>query len=326
MRIFVTGGNGFIGAVVVKKLIEQNHHVICLLRKTSDVTRIKNLPYTKTIGDVRDLDSIQKGMMNCDAAIHLASLSNWNDICSPLMPEVVVGGSNNVLISAAKMGNLKTVFVSSIAAINGTKNPQIQNEMSTCTLNLEKYSYAKAKIDVEELCLQAHENGLPVVIVNPSEVYGPNDTSLNTAGNLIDFAKSSPVLVCHGGTSIVHVDDVADGIIAALHKGQSGERYILGGENLTVKELALHTLNILGLSKKILQIPNGLLLFAAKTADIFRLPFPINPKVVPYATLYWFADNQKARRDLGVNFRNAQDTLLPTLKWLQETKRIKTTK
>lgn len=322
MRIFVTGGNGFIGSVVVKKLIEQNHQVICLLRKTSDISRIKNLPYTKSIGDVRDLKSIQKGMMNCDAIIHLASLSNWNDICSPIMREVVVEGSNNILNSAIKMGNLKTVFVSSIAAINGTRLPVIQNEDSHCTLNLNKYSYAKAKIHVEELCLKAHVNGLPVVIVNPAEVYGPNDTSLNTAGNLIDFAKSSPVLVCNGGTSIVHVDDVADGIIAALHKGQSGQRYILGGENLSVKELAALTLNILGLSKKILQIPNNILVFAAKTADFLKLPFPINPKVVPYATLYWFADNQKACRELGVNFRNAHDTLLPALKWLQETKRI----
>jgi len=322
MRIFVTGGNGFIGSVVVKKLIEQGHEVVCLLRKTSDASRIKDLNFKKAFGDVRDANSLQNGMQNCEAVIHLASLSNWNDIYSPLMHEIVVTGSSNVLQTAEKLSIRQTVYVSSTAAINGAQKPIIQNETSKCELNLNKYIYAKAKIDVENMCLKAHQQGLNVVIVNPGEVYGPNDNSLNTAGNLIDFAKSSPVLVCNGGTNVVYIDDVADGIIAALLKGKSGERYILGGENLSVEELAKLTLKILQLDKKIIHIPNWLLSFAAAVADRFHFPFPINPKIVPYATLYWFMDNEKARNKLGISFRNAYDTLLPTLKWLKETKQI----
>ncbi len=322
MRIFVTGANGFIGSVVVRKLLEQKHQVKCLLRSSSDLSRIKNLDFEKTLGDVRDKTSLLTGMKDCDAVIHLASLSSWNDICSPLMHDVVVSGSQNVLQAAKVSGNLRTIFVSSVAAVNGSKTPIVQNEKSLCTLNLDKYVYAKAKITVEKLCLEAHRQGCPVIIVNPAEVYGPHDTSLNTAGNLVDFAKSSPVLVCKGGTSIVYVDDVADGIIAALKKGRSGERYILGGDNLAVEDLALLTLKILGKNKKVLRIPNWLLSSAASVADSLRLPFPINPKVVPYATLYWFMDNQKARAELGIHFRDATQTLAPTLQWLTEAKYI----
>lgn len=311
MHIFVTGGNGFIGSHVVQKLISDGHQVTCLLRKTSDTKRLNALSYKSAIGDVRDFKSLLSGMTGCDAVIHLASLSSWNDIASPKMHEIVVDGSKNVFEAAKQLGSLKTVFVSSAAAINGTDTPQLQNEQSLFMLDADKLPYSKAKIAVEHM-------DYPFVTVNPGEVYGPQDYGLITACNLIDFAKSSPVLVCSGGTSIVHVEDVAAGILAALEKGQVGQRYILGGDNLTVRELAELTLNILGQHKKILQIPNTALRIAAKTANMLRLPFPIHPNVVPYATKYWMMDNQKAKRELGIQFRNARATLEPTLQWLHQ--------
>jgi dihydroflavonol-4-reductase len=322
VHIFVTGGNGFIGSAVVRKLLDDGHRVRCLMREKSDDTRIRGLGAERVLGDVRDRDSVKRGMLGCEAVIHLASLSNWNDIHSPLMKDVVITGSRNVITSAMSLGNLRTVFVSSAAAINGTKEPTLQHEKSPFTLDLDKYVYAKAKIAVENICKRAHQQNLPIVIVNPGEVYGPKDTSLNTAGNLIDFAKSRPVITCKGGTSIVHVDDVANGICAALHKGKPGERYILGGDNLTVTELAQLTLKLLGKKTVVLQLPNWLLSSAAFIADTLRLPFPVNPKVVPYATRFWMMDNHKARTQLGVSFRNATETLESTLAWLCDAKYI----
>src|SRR5205085_8189286 len=104
--------------------------------------------------------------------------------------------------------------------------------------------YSVMKRRAEALCAEFAQRGLHVVIVNPAEVYGPRDTSLITACNLVDFAKSSPVLVCHGGTGVVHVDDVAAGIVAALQVGRSGARYILTGDNLTIRALAELTLEL----------------------------------------------------------------------------------
>lgn len=316
MRIFVTGGNGFIGSYVVQTLISKGHQVKCLLRKTSDTKRLTGLDYETALGDVRDFESILSAMTDCDGVIHLASLSSWNELASPLMHEIVVTGSQHVFKAAGQLGIDRIVFVSSAAAINGTLEPLIQNENSVFELDLNQLPYSKAKLAVEKM-------GYPIITVNPGEVYGPQDWNLITACNLIDFAKSSPVLVCSGGTSVVHVEDVATGIVAALLQGKVGERYILGGENLTIRELAELTLEILGQNhKKIWQIPNTALRAAGKIASTLRLPFPIHPNVIPYATRYWMMDNKKAKQELGLEFRNARDTLEPTLKWLQHEKLI----
>jgi dihydroflavonol-4-reductase len=321
-NVFVTGGNGFIGARVVKALSEKGYNVKCLLRPTSKTFRINKYKFEKAIGDLRDFNSLVEGMRGADAVIHLASLSSWSDIHSPLMREVVVEGSKNVFKAALQCGIARTVYVSSSTAIDGTHQPILLNEESPFTLPPKKFTYAAAKKEVEGICRSFVAEGLPIVIVNPAEVYGPEDDELITSGNLIDFAKSSPVLVTRGGTSIVHVDDVAAGIIAALNKGKTGERYILGGDNLTVLQLAETTLQILGQKKKIIVLPNGLILFLAALGSNLKVPMPFNPAVIPYAVRFWFLDNTKARKELGISFRNANEVLKPTIEWLKATGRI----
>jgi dihydroflavonol-4-reductase len=322
MRVFVTGGNGFIGSYVVRRLVDQGHSVRCLLRKTSKTDRIEGTRYERIEGDVRDLESVRAGMKDCDAVIHLASLSNWNDIDSPLMTEVVVGGTKNIL-EVAKDGKIRVVFVSSILAVNGSTEPKTFDESAEWTLADSKLSYSHCKRAAEKLCLDAFKNdAIPVVIVNPGEVYGPKGTELITACNLLDFAKSKPVLVCTGGTSVVYVEDVAAAIAAAVQKGRPGERYILGGENLTVKQLAELTLELLGQKKTIVTVPNGFLRGLASVAQKLHIPMPFNTHVVPYATKFWFMDSSKAQRELGVSFRSARETLTPTLHWLKESGRI----
>ncbi len=318
MRVFVTGGNGFIGSVVVRKLIGQGHAVRCLLRPTSNTQRISDLPYEPVLGDVRDPASLEQGARGCDGIIHLAGLSAWSDIHSPLMPEVVVGGTRNLLAAAKAAGGPRTVVVSTSTAVNGTETPVVQDETSTFTLPRAGYAYAHAKSEAEAACREAARDGLAVVVANPCEVYGPHDTGMVTAANLVDFAKSSPVLVCSGGTSVVYVDDVADGLIAALTRGRPGERYILGGENLTIGELAQLTLDLLSQQKRVLLMPNWAVRAMASAGTALHLPLPFEPAVIPYATRYWFMDNTKARGELGASFRSARETLAPTLDWLVE--------
>jgi dihydroflavonol-4-reductase len=154
--------------------------------------------------------------------------------------------------------------------------------------------------------------------VNPAETYGPDDTDLVTAGNLIDFAKGAVAFVCRGGASLAHVDDVAAGIVAALERGRSGERYILGGENLTHRELAGLFLELAGLHKTVLSVPNPVVRSLARLAPALGLPLPFDPNVIPYATRYWFVDSGKAETELGVRFRSARATLQPTVEWLQK--------
>jgi dihydroflavonol-4-reductase len=318
MKIFVTGGNGFIGSHVVRNLVARGDELRCLVRETSDTSRIDQYEWERFVGDVRDPESMREGVRGCDAVIHLASPSSWNDIDSPHMAAIVEDGTQNVLDAAYDEGNIRVVYCSSVIAINGTDRPVIQDETSAFTLTDPTMVYAQSKNRAEELCdavFASREQD--VVTVNPAEVYGPNDHDFVTAGNLVDFATSWPVLVTRGGTSVVHVDDVAEGIVAALDKGRSGERYILGGDNLTIRELAELTLTILGKKKPILRFPTSFINGLTAVATTLRLPLPYNPLVIPYATKYWLMDNSKATQELGVTFRPPAAVLEPTLDWLR---------
>jgi dihydroflavonol-4-reductase len=322
-KVLVTGGNGFIGSVVVRTLTNSGAQVRCLLRPTSKVDRLAGLTYERAQGDVCDVPSVRQAMTGCEAVIHLAGLSSWDLIDSPAMKEVTEGGTRNLLVAARESGLRKFVFVSSASAVNASDEPKVFDETATFTLQNSGLNYAIHKHAAEQLCLGFHAEGVPVVIVNPTEVYGPNDTALVTAGNLLDFAKSSPVTVCPGGGSIGHVDDVALGTVRALERGRPGERYILGGENVTWKELAALTIELLGQRKRIVTMPTGLIRTLAKGAKALHIPLPFNPRVIPYATRYWFMNSAKAVRELGVTFRQPRDVLGPTLAWLKEAGHIK---
>ncbi len=209
------------------------------------------------------------------------------------------------------------LLVSSSAAINASDGPTVFDERAEFTVKNPQLHYAHAKHKAELVARDAFSRGVAVIVVNPAEVYGPGDTALGTSANLIDFAKAIPVLVCDGGTSVVHVDDVARGIVAALERGRPGERYILGGENLTVRQLAELTLELTGRHVPIVPVPNGISRFVASAAIRLHVPVPFNPHVVPYATLYWFVDSGKAQRELGVTFRNGRETISSTIDWLR---------
>ena len=317
MKVLVTGAAGFIGSALTPKLIAAGHSLRCLVRPSSKTERIAGYSWERCEGDVRDADAVSRAMDGCDAVVHLACLSAWDQIDSPLMDEVVEGGTRNVLQAAAVRG-ARVVYVSSILAVNGSEEARVFSEDDAWTLPVRNLRYSNAKRKAETLCAEFVAKGLHVVIVNPGETYGPGDTSFITAGNLVDFAKSNPVLVCDGGTGVVHVDDVADGIVAALDRGRSGARYILAGDNLTIRALAELTLELLGRKARIVTLPNALIRGVAAAALRLHVPLPFNPRVIPYATRFWLMDSSRARNELGVRFRSARETLAPTLNWLKQ--------
>src|SRR5687768_5630749 len=136
MRVFVTGGNGFIGSVVVRELVAAGHDVVCLLRPSSNTDRLAGLRYERADGDVRDPESLRAGMAGAGAVIHLASLSSWDLIDSPEMKDVVLGGTRHVLEAAAALGAPRVVFVSSVTAVGASQTPTALDE--SAAYNLEK--------------------------------------------------------------------------------------------------------------------------------------------------------------------------------------------
>jgi dihydroflavonol-4-reductase len=280
------------------------------------------VPFERHVGDVRDVDSLVAGMAGCDGVIHLASISSWDQIRSPVMRIVVVDGTRNVLEAAKRSGSLRTVFVSSVAAINGTVEPEVLDETASFTLDPKTYIYAGAKHEAEAICAEFAADGLPVITVNPCEVYGPEDEDLITASYLLDALKDWPVMSLYGGTAVAHVEDIANGIIGALEKGRGGERYILGGENLFVREVMEKTLKAGGQEGKyILQLPNEITKAVIKGLAKLRLPTPVIPDIVDYGTLFWFVDCSKAQEELGYTYRPADETIADVVGWLIESGR-----
>lgn len=318
MNLFITGGNGFIGSAVVRLLVSEGHAISCLLRPDSNTDRLAGISYRRITGDIRDIVSLRHGMLGCDGVIHLASIANWVDMRSNLMNDVIVEGTRNILAAAKAAAIKRLVYVSSSTAVNGSRLPVIHREDSTFEPQDPGLAYAHAKRAAERLCLEAVASGLPIVIVNPAEVYGPGDSAMVTPGNLVDFIRSNPVMVCYGGTSIVHVDDVAAGIHAALMRGRVGERYLLAGENVSIRQLAELTLTLVGRKRLIVTAPQLLLRVFAWLGITLKIPLPFNPLMIPYATRFWFMDATKATTELGINFRSARETLTPTIKWIKE--------
>ena len=318
--VFVTGGSGFIGSHVVRRLVQQGRAVRCLIRSTSRLDRIADSGCEFVLGALEDRSLLLKGMQGCASIIHLAGLVKPELFNSPLMMDTHVDGTRNVLDAALEAGIRRVVYVSSTATVGGSRLPFVHDEQHTAPLQIRKQLvYVRAKLAAESQCREYNERGMSITIVNPAEVFGPNDTDRITAGSLIDFATANPVVVCDGGISVVHVDDVAAAIVQALDHGHAGERYVLSGENLTVRRLAELTLELLNLKKRIITVPRPLMLAIAFVGSKLRVPLPFNPEIVPFATSYWFMDNSKARTELRVDFRSARDTLQSVVTWLRAT-------
>ena len=346
MRVAVTGGTGFIGGFVVSALCGAGHVARCLVRPTSDLSRIAHLPFERAVGDVLDADAVATLVAGCDAVIHLALSAGWDQMRTPAQLQHLLRtserGTRNGLDAARAAGNVRVVFVSSVAVrlvrslVADARSPSNPRQAVNCSTTPDRVfredsppealagtlGYAAIKRAAEALVREYVREGLPVLVLNPAEVYGANDTALVTAGNLKAFLTDPVVLLPRsGGTSICAVEDVAAACVAALTRGRPGERYILGGPNLTVEQLARTTLRLAGgrqPRKPLLRLPGWLLLGAVRALAALRLPVPVEPGVLAFAVLYWFVDSTKASQELGYRQRSAEDILAPVVAWLRQ--------
>lgn len=328
MRIFFTGGNGFVGNRTVRAALNSGHEAHLLIRKTSNLSRLKNLDFTTSFGDILDYDSIVEASKGCDACIHLACVSSWAEIKSPKLREIALKGTENVIKACLANSIKRFVYVSSISAINGTDTPEIQDETASFTLGDSECLYAIAKHEAEEFVKSScAEAGLEAVIVNLGEVYGPEDFGMITAENVLNAI--SPALIkpiIHGGFSAVHIDDAAAGIILALEKGRAGESYILAGDNVEVADFYHICQEIYGKSSYLIALPPDFLLKVMSVLSYFRLPLPVEREVLAYARRFFWMTSKKAELELGYTHRGIHETLSPVVNWLVESGRVKANK
>ncbi len=298
--IFITGGSGFIGANLVMALAESNYSVSVLLREgSSSHPLLEGISFKRIQGDLFSQKILDNAIGECDAVIHCAAVVSFDEKNWRETYHANVTGTDNILKAALKH-NKRVVFVSTASTI-GTpqKQSHIMDETTPYSFkDINPYSHSK---HVAEKHVQLYiKQGLDATIVNPSTVYGKGDIH-GTGTVLYGLIEKYPVLIAPpGGCSVVAVQDVVAGIIAALEKGKKGERYILTRENITYHRLFCILRNVIKKSPlPLFTVPQFFGSLGIQIIQALNLSSPIiTPSVLSYLFNYRYLDNSKARKDL----------------------------
>src|SRR6266853_5041693 len=236
MLVFVTGATGFVGSHVARALAENGANLRLLVRSNSHLKNIADLKADLFTGDLRGPASLEKGIAGCEVIFHVAADYRLWVRDPEEMYRANVEGTRAILEAARKSGVRRVVYTSSVATMGFTQNGTPADENSPVSLDNMIGPYKRSKFMAEQVAIEAARSGLDLVIVNPSTPVGERDIKPTPSGRIIvDFLKKKFPAYVDTGLNLVDVRECARGHIAALEKGRSGERYILGGENLTLK-------------------------------------------------------------------------------------------
>lgn len=323
MATLVTGGTGFLGSHITRKLVQRGERVRILLRKTSRTSNINGIDAEMAYGDVLDIDSIKEALKGCETLYHVAGFVSSKKADYKKMEDINVRGTVNVLSAALKAGVKRAVYTSSVAAIGVDPDGGIANENTPFTLEHMGIQYVNTKYRAEIEASKFYERGLPLVIVNPSMVIGSGDIHLSSAGFILWFCRRKFPGYIEGGGNFVDVEDVAEGHILAAEKGKIGERYILGNKNLSLKELFGLLEKITGIPSPKVKIPYPLALATGFIAErIFRVTSPsfvsFDVDSVKLIRLKWYFDSFKAVQELGFSQTPIEETLEKTVRWFKD--------
>ncbi|TFI55435.1 NAD-dependent epimerase/dehydratase family protein [Mastigocladus laminosus UU774] len=304
MRVFVTGGTGFVGANLVRLLLAEGYTVKALVRPHSQLDNLQNLDVELVKGDLNH-PKLWQQMRGCQYLFHVAAhYSLWQKDREALYNHNVLG-TRNVLAAAKKADIARTVYTSSVAAIGAGLNGKVVDETYQSPVEKLVGDYKKSKFWAEQEAMQAAQNGQDVVIVNPSSPIGAWDIKPTPTGDIIvRFLRRQMPFYMHTGLNFIDVQDVAKGHLLALQKGKSGDRYILGHQNLTLKQLLDQLAEITGLQSPQTAIPACIPLGVAWFDEKILASLGKTPSVpldgVRMATQTMFYDASKAVRELGL--------------------------
>jgi dihydroflavonol-4-reductase len=323
MLAFVTGATGFVGSHVARVLHENGADLRLLVRPTSNPKNIEALHAERAMGDLRDPASLKRAMSGCDTVFHVAAdYRLW--IRDPdQMYGSNVEGTRAILEAARNNGVRRIVYTSSVATMGFTSNGRPADEDSPVSLENMIGHYKRSKFMAEQVAIEAGKSGMHVVVVNPTTPVGEQDIKPTPTGRIIvDFLKKKFPAYVDPGLNLVDVDECARGHVAALEKGRSGERYILGGENLTLKQILDKLAHITGLPSPKVRVPYVL---ALATGVIDELVTGHLRGREPRATIdavrmgrkKMFVSSGKAQRELGWNILAVDDALARAVEWFR---------
>src|SRR5271165_7158536 len=267
MKCFVTGATGFLGSHVARQLHSKGADLRLLVRRSSRTDNIAELPAERVVGDLRELESLKRGMAGCEFVFHVAADYRLWAVNGQELYQSNVDGTANILAAARDSGVRRVVYTSSVATMGFGNNGHLTDENSPVTLANMIGDYKRSKYQAERLVLSAARAGQDVVMVNPTTPVGECDIQPKPSGQIIvDFLRRKFPAYVDTGLNLVDVVNCAEGHLLAMEKAQPGERYILGGENLTLKQILDKLGEITGLPSPSIKLPY-VFAFAAGVVD-----------------------------------------------------------
>ena len=323
MRALVTGATGFVGSAVARALVKAQWHVRALVRNGSDRRNLDDLPVELVVGDLADSPSLDRALAGCEALFHVAAdYRLWTP-----EPEQVyrtnVEGTRNILDAARRAGVGRIVHTSSVATIGLPPDGSPGDEETPVELADMIGHYKRSKFLAEQLAREIAQAGAPVVIVNPSTPIGPRDVKPTPTGRIVlDAASGRTPAYVDTGLNIVHVDDVAAGHLLAFHRGRIGERYILGGQNMTLREILTEIAHLVGRKPPRIRLPHAAVLPVAYASEAFARVTGRDPRVTVegarMARKRMFFSSAKAMRELEYHAREPARAFADAVAWFRE--------
>ncbi len=321
--ILVTGASGFIGSAVARRLLDAGYRVRVLLRPESPRRNLEDLAVEIVTGDVTDPASLEQAMAGCAAVFHAAAdYRLWTRRPRELY-RTNVTGTVNVMRAALQAGVDRVVYTSSVATLGHHRDRTPADEETPATMEDMIGHYKRSKFLAEERVRELIEQErLPAVLVHPTAPVGPRDIKPTPTGRMVlDAACGRMPAYVDTGLNLVHVDDVAHGHLLALEHGEVGERYILGGENLPLKEILAQVARLTGRPPPRFRMPHGVALSFAYLCEAWARVGRGEPAAcidaVRMARRHMFFSSQKAERTLGYRARPATEALRDAVEWFQ---------
>ncbi|MFY9562347.1 MAG: hopanoid-associated sugar epimerase [Terriglobales bacterium] len=323
MLAFVTGATGFLGSHVARVLVQQGGRLRLLVRSTSDLRNIADLNADRVEGDLRDPPSMEKALAGCEALFHVAADYRLWVRDPEQMYRANVEGTRALLEAARRQGVRRVVYTSSVATMGFSSNGTLADENSPVSLADMIGHYKRSKFMAEQVAFEAARSGVDVVVVNPTTPIGERDLKPTPTGRIVvDFLKRKFPAYVDTGLNLVDATACARGHIQALEKGRAGERYILGGENLTLKQILDRLATITGLPSPKLKLPYVFALAAGVVDET------VSGRILgrePRATIdavrmgrkKMFVSSAKAERELGWQPVPVEGALRRSVEWFR---------
>jgi dihydroflavonol-4-reductase len=327
MKALVTGATGFVGAAVSRALLGGHWQVRVLARPGSDRRNLKNLEVEVAEGDLSDVNSLLRAAQGCEALFHVAADYRLGAQDPSQLYRTNVDGTRNVLLAARHAGVRRVVYTSSVATIGIPADGTPCDEQTPNSLEKMIGHYKRSKYLAEgvarEAAREAARDGMSVVIVSPSTPVGPGDVKPTPTGQLVlDAAAGRMPAYVDTGLNIVHVDDVANGHLLAYERGKAGERYILGGQDMTLREIIGQISTLAWRSPPRVRLPYGVVLPIAYLAEGFAKLSGRSGRItlegVRMSRKRMFFSSAKAVRELGYAWRPPSEAFDDAIRWFRD--------